>query len=198
MAVMQFIHQHRRHTAAEWSTINPVLLQAEPGWEIDGRKGKVGNGVDTWNDLPYSWGDGLSAGPGTIDLATATGLLDVSKISGLTPMFADYVTIDTAQTIYGQKTFNNIASFPSSSIPVETINGLDVAIDNAIIAHGGGGGGGGNVYVVRNTAATWPSRPTADPDTLVIWQAISSDATTPTVGGSGAKTGDEYIPWIDV
>lgn len=48
--------QYRRGTAAQWTSVNPVLAQGEPGYEYDTGKFKVGNGVDTWTVLPYSSG----------------------------------------------------------------------------------------------------------------------------------------------
>lgn len=48
--------QYRRGTAAQWTSVNPILAQGEPGYEYDTGKFKVGNGVDNWNTLPYSSG----------------------------------------------------------------------------------------------------------------------------------------------
>lgn len=44
----------RRDTAANWTSANPVLAQAEPGLEIDTNSIKYGNGVTAWNSLPYA------------------------------------------------------------------------------------------------------------------------------------------------
>lgn len=46
--------QIRRGTASDWSTVNPVLALAEPGYETDTRLMKYGDGVTAWNDLEYS------------------------------------------------------------------------------------------------------------------------------------------------
>lgn len=43
----------RRGTAAEWATRNPILASGEPGFETDTFKGKIGNGIATWSELPY-------------------------------------------------------------------------------------------------------------------------------------------------
>lgn len=48
----------RRGYAAEWTAKNPTLQAGEPGFEIDTRKLKVGNGVLAWNSLPYIGGAG--------------------------------------------------------------------------------------------------------------------------------------------
>jgi hypothetical protein len=43
----------RRDTAANWTTVNPVLLNGEWGFETDARKLKIGNGTSAWNALAY-------------------------------------------------------------------------------------------------------------------------------------------------
>jgi hypothetical protein len=45
--------QHRRGTAAEWSSANPVLAAGEMGMETDSLKVKLGNGSTAWSSLPY-------------------------------------------------------------------------------------------------------------------------------------------------
>ena len=37
--------QLRRDTASNWSTINPILYQGEPGYETDTGKLKFGDGI---------------------------------------------------------------------------------------------------------------------------------------------------------
>lgn len=45
--------QLRRGTAELWSAVNPVLVSGEVGVETNTGLQKVGNGTNTWNDLPY-------------------------------------------------------------------------------------------------------------------------------------------------
>lgn len=49
--------QQRRDTAANWTSVNPVLADGEVGIEQDTdgvtRSMKIGNGINTWNELPY-------------------------------------------------------------------------------------------------------------------------------------------------
>lgn len=71
--------QLRRDTAANWSTNNPTPSAGEPCFETDTGKFKIGDGVTTYNNLPYQ-GD-----------------------SGSTP--TNMVTLDTDQTITGEKVF---------------------------------------------------------------------------------------------
>jgi hypothetical protein len=48
--------QLRRGTAAQWASVNPVLVEGELCVELDTEKFKIGNGVSAWNSLPYSSG----------------------------------------------------------------------------------------------------------------------------------------------
>ena len=48
----------RRDTAANWTSVNPVLSQGEPGLETDTSKVKYGDGTTAWNDLDYSSASG--------------------------------------------------------------------------------------------------------------------------------------------
>jgi hypothetical protein len=42
-----------RGTAARWTTVNPVLLAGQEGYEKDTGRRKVGDGVTAWTALPY-------------------------------------------------------------------------------------------------------------------------------------------------
>jgi hypothetical protein len=48
--------QLRRDTAANWTSVNPVLADGEAGIEKDTNKFKVGDGSTAWNSLPYQIG----------------------------------------------------------------------------------------------------------------------------------------------
>lgn len=45
--------QFKRGTSRAWRHQNPTLLKGEPGFEVDTKKLKVGDGVTCWNRLPY-------------------------------------------------------------------------------------------------------------------------------------------------
>lgn len=51
--------QHKIDTSANWASANIVLLKGEIGLESDTGLVKFGNGVDTWNNLPYLMQDEL-------------------------------------------------------------------------------------------------------------------------------------------
>lgn len=51
--------QQRRDTAARWSQYNPILLEGEVGYVTDNpNQYKIGDGVHTWNELPFRGFDG--------------------------------------------------------------------------------------------------------------------------------------------
>lgn len=41
-------------TAENWQQYNPILLDREIGVDSTNRKIKIGDGIASWNDLPYS------------------------------------------------------------------------------------------------------------------------------------------------
>ena len=49
----QMAIKFRRGSTLSWTTRNPVLGEGEPGFEIDAKRFKVGDGVTPWNSLPY-------------------------------------------------------------------------------------------------------------------------------------------------
>jgi len=65
--------QHRRGTVTEWSSVNPVLLVGEIGIEIDTHKFKTGDGITSWNDLPYGGLKGDTGNPGIAGQPGAVG-----------------------------------------------------------------------------------------------------------------------------
>lgn len=53
--------QFRRDNADVWVEKNPVLLDGEPGLELDTGKIKIGDGAKGWNSLPYFMSDKAQA-----------------------------------------------------------------------------------------------------------------------------------------
>lgn len=50
--------QLRRGSSAFWTSENPTLKPAEPGYETDSKRLKFGDGVTPWRELPYFGGAG--------------------------------------------------------------------------------------------------------------------------------------------
>jgi len=86
----------RRDTAANWTTVNPVLLSGEWGFETDARKLKIGDGVTAWVALSYfSTGSGGSGNTIISGSGAPSGALGVNGD----------IYLDTAATrLYGPKT----------------------------------------------------------------------------------------------
>lgn len=55
--IQKHVYQFRRGAAQEWANVNPILRQGEPGFEYDTGKLKIGNGLDSWLNLPYLSGN---------------------------------------------------------------------------------------------------------------------------------------------
>lgn len=71
--------QHRRDTAAQWTSINPTLAVGELGYETDTGKFKIGRAVDdtlqTWSQLSYQGAlSSVSAPLSLVDGALALGV----------------------------------------------------------------------------------------------------------------------------
>lgn len=43
----------RRGSSETWSKNNPILAYGEPGYQLDGNRLKIGDGVTPWNQLEY-------------------------------------------------------------------------------------------------------------------------------------------------
>lgn len=54
--IIKTTFQFRRGRGAAWERNNPILLEGEPGYDIDARRFKVGDGISHWNELEYSQG----------------------------------------------------------------------------------------------------------------------------------------------
>lgn len=72
--------QQRTDTSTNWSTVNPVLLAGEYGYETDTKRRKLGDGSTAWNSLPYaspnfyiatSQPSGIATGDFWLDSSTA-------------------------------------------------------------------------------------------------------------------------------
>lgn len=71
--------QLRHDTAANWTSVNPILLDGEVGIETDTRKQKFGDGVTAWNSLPYDAGSTALQSITSSDVTTALEYTPVNK-----------------------------------------------------------------------------------------------------------------------
>jgi len=79
--------QLRRGTAAQWTAANTLLAQGELALETDTSKFKIGDGVTTWNSLPYASGPagatGATGAAGTNGTNGATGATGATGVTGV-------------------------------------------------------------------------------------------------------------------
>jgi hypothetical protein len=110
--------QHRRDTAANWASSNPVLAVGEMGIETDTKYFKIGDGAAIWTNLPYG---GMAATSPII----GTGINTSSTTFNIVNTTATTINLGGAAT-----TLNLGASTGSFSVgnPNLFINGANPAI----------------------------------------------------------------------
>lgn len=75
----------RRDLSQNWNYNDPVLMTGEPGYEMDTRKFKMGDGQTPWSQLPYYSGITGGTGPQGVTGATgATGAIGATGPQGAT------------------------------------------------------------------------------------------------------------------
>ena len=101
--------QIRRDTAANWTSVNPILAQGELGVETDTDKFKVGDGVTAWNSLDY-----------LIDPATYVTLTGTQTLTNKTIAFADNTLTDVVGLTATQTLTNKTLTSPQLDTPTAT------------------------------------------------------------------------------
>lgn len=93
--------QLRRDTAANWTTVNPVLLEGEVGLELDTGKSKRGDGTTAWNSLAYDLASTALQSITSSDVTTALGYtptdINLSNLSatGQTVLDGQWTTLSS-------------------------------------------------------------------------------------------------------
>jgi len=160
----------RRDTAANWTSTNPILLNAEPALETDTLKVKYGDGVTAWTSLGYA-----AAGVGT----------DLAVIEALTPSDDDFLqrksgawanrTIAQVKTDLGLGTAPLSVDIPSGSA-VSLTSGTSVDLGYIDLPTG--------TWLVQGNVVYAPAAGTTM-SALRGWISTTS-ATQPTTANGGA------------
>lgn len=94
--------QIRRDTAANWTSVNPVLAQGEMGYELVTGFLKFGDGVTAWNDLGYFSSIAMPFGglwnfatEGDFPTAEKAGTMYIAEDDNGAPGDPDYVPAGT-------------------------------------------------------------------------------------------------------
>lgn len=138
MTEIQIRFRVRRRTAASWTSLNEVLLDAELGLESDTDRFKFGDGVTAWNSLPYAvptldadlaalaaiGTTGLLArtGAGTATTRAVTGTAnEITVANGDGVSGAPTISLPAAMTLTGKTvtggTFSGVALSGTTNIP---------------------------------------------------------------------------------
>ena len=82
---INYVIQLKRQIAANWTQVNPILRMAEPGFESDTGKVKIGDGITRWNSLPYLVSsptfDSIVLDESITNSKIADGAIDNSKVA---------------------------------------------------------------------------------------------------------------------
>lgn len=175
---MADIIQIRRDTAANWTSVNPVLADGEEGYETDSGQRKVGDGVTAWSGLSYAAQGG--------DLSVTLGLGNITDGNDIEVSAGDKVILDdaTASRVAGIGASKEVVSLDTSTYPSLTelayVKGVTSAIQTQL-----------NNKDASGAAATAQANAEAYADSLVVglWDDRGSfDASVnayPSSGGSG-------------
>ena len=128
--------QHRRDTAANWTSANPTLLDGEIGIETDTNKIKVGDGTTAWASKGYL---SIAVGGTTPDIAAVTAAThNESATTGICVRLCNATSNNITfnlPTAVGNETLMNIKKTDSSANTVtidpastQTIDGGSTAV----------------------------------------------------------------------
>jgi len=111
----------KRGTKDRWLELNPVLLEGEPGFEIDTGKLKIGNGVDDWVTLQYIGEE-------------SNGVFNAST-------HFDFPSVGNVNTIYKAQTEKKIYQWNPTALTYEALNESIGDIGSIEIINGGNANG---------------------------------------------------------
>ena len=118
--------QLRRDTAANWTAYNPILLEGEPGIEIDTDQWKLGDGIHNWNDLGYR---GM---PCVQQMGQSTTTpMSQKAVTDILIDFVDYLLFDNGVELGGiGSTFHYkvFASIPNATLSKYIGNNIKVTV----------------------------------------------------------------------
>lgn len=181
------IIRHRRDTAANWTSNNPVLEAGQLGLETDTLKIKFGDGTTAWNSLSYASGGGGGGisdgdkGDVTVSSSGATWTIDNGAVT-----YAKMQDVSAASKLIGRGSASgsgdpqeitigtNLTMSGTTLSAAGSISGSTGSTDNAIIRADGTGG-----------STIQGSVPTIDDNGKILADAFAFDTTPTTTGGTG-------------
>lgn len=123
--------QLRRDTSARWTSANPILANGEPALETDTRKTKIGDGVSSWDALPYhDNGGGGGGGEGAVSsVAGRIGavVLTADDLGDATPVGKSVVRASTTAAAKLAVGLSNVDNTSDNLKPIS--NATQTALD---------------------------------------------------------------------
>jgi hypothetical protein len=81
---MAITMQQKRGPASNWTSSNPILLAGEIGFETDTNKMKVGDGTNSWTNLPYIEANDELMSAGNNDMSSSISIENATIIDSVT------------------------------------------------------------------------------------------------------------------
>ena len=156
---VQVRFQFRADTAANWTTIDPVLLANELGRETDTGKIKIGDGTTAWSSLAYQGWSSLTYPLVNADIDAAAAI-DHSKLADITAgsvLLGNASNVPTATALSGDVTVN---SSGVTAIGSGVIVDADVSATAEIAVSKLANGTANQILTTDGTDVSWTDSPT--------------------------------------
>jgi hypothetical protein len=174
--------QVRRGTAAQWTSVDPVLEAGEMGLESDTNYIKFGNGTDSWSELGYA------NDPGFLDLTNSlvnyVEVADIGAVSGVAGLDSSKNLIVPGSSIIIEGTTNN--AFETTLLATDPTADRTITLPNAT----------GTVALTSDIAALVDSAP-GTLDTLnELAAALNDDANFAATISAAVSNKQSVVPNI--
>ena len=156
---VQVRFQFRADTAANWTTIDPVLLANELARETDTGKIKIGDGTTAWSSLAYQGWSTLTYPLVNADIASDAAIAH-SKLAEITAgsvLLGDASNVPTATALSGDVIVN---SSGVTAISAGAIVDADVSASAEIAVSKLANGTANQILTTDGTDVTWTDSPT--------------------------------------
>lgn len=156
---VQVRFQFRADTAANWTSIDPVLLANELGRETDTGKIKIGDGTTAWSSLAYQGWSTLTYPLVNADIASDAAI-DHSKLADITAgsvLLGNASNVPTATALSGDVTVN---SSGVTAISAGAIVDADVSASAEIAVSKLANGTANQILTTDGTNVSWTDSPT--------------------------------------